>query len=108
MDNQTLISNYKAYISETSTSRLKRMCAELLKVCDFGIVGFTEKYFEPQGYTAVWLLSESHLAIHTFPEKNTTYLELSSCNAEKNQLFVEKLKGVKGVELVEYDQLPTT
>lgn len=32
-------------------------------------------------------MAESHLAIHTFPEKELCYVELSSCNAQKNQLF---------------------
>ena len=38
-----------------------------------------EHYFTPYGYTALFLLAESHFALHTFPEENKTYIELSSC-----------------------------
>lgn len=27
----------------------------------------------------LWLLAESHFAIHTFPEENKMYIEISSC-----------------------------
>ena len=42
---------------------------------------------EPEGYTALWLLGESHFAIHTFPEEQKTYIELSSCNLEYYEFF---------------------
>jgi len=51
-----------------------------------------EHNFAPQGYTAIWLLSESHFAIHTFPEEHKTYIELSSCNREMYDRFLEELK----------------
>lgn len=35
--------------------------------------------FDPFGYTCLILLSESHLAIHTFPERGKAYIELTSC-----------------------------
>jgi len=38
-----------------------------------------EHFFNPFGYSALWLLSESHFAVHTFPEHNQSYIELSSC-----------------------------
>ena len=42
-------------------------------------VGRTRHRFEPQGLSAVVLLSESHLAIHTWPESATAYATLTSC-----------------------------
>lgn len=61
--NQELMNEYKLKLSN----------------CGFGICGEVEKTFTPQGYTMLILLSESHFAIHTFPEENTYYIELSSC-----------------------------
>lgn len=58
-----------------------------LKKAGFTIVLFNEHYFPEQGYTCFWLLGESHLAIHTFPESNKSYIELSSCNLEKLEIF---------------------
>lgn len=48
----------------------------------FKILDCLEHHFEPVGYTALFLLAESHFAIHTFPEENKTYLQLSSCNKQ--------------------------
>ena len=74
----------------------------ILRVCmasapiGVAIVGFKEAHFEPQGYTAVWILAESHLAVHTFPEAGRTYCELASCNREK---FVAYLSLMEPLEV---------
>lgn len=70
--------------------KLKKNYDNLLKEIGFTIILFNEHYFPKQGYTCFWLLGESHLAIHTFPESNKSYIELSSCNKEKLDLFIRK------------------
>ncbi len=35
--------------------------------------------FEPQGHTILYLLSESHFSIHTFPERSYIALDLYTC-----------------------------
>jgi len=40
--------------------------------------------FEPQGTTAVWILAESHMAIHTYPEANFIALDIFTCGNEGN------------------------
>jgi len=87
METVQLISNYQTYLAETHPEKLKSLLKDILVACEYDIVGFTEKHFSPQGYTCVWILAESHLAVHTFPENNLTYIELSSCNAAKNEQF---------------------
>lgn len=77
------------YIQETNPQALKEFFNKLLQEAGLTIVGFTENYFEPQGYTAVWILAESHFAVHTFPEQNETACELSCCNLEKYHRFLE-------------------
>lgn len=86
-DTRTLIDNYKAWIKETRPEVLKVLVKQWLEQCGFQVLNFTEHYFKPHGYTCLWLLGESHLAIHTFPEKEVCYVELSSCNAAKNKNF---------------------
>ncbi len=56
------------------------------------VVGFSEVCFQPHGYTAVWLLAESHFALHTFPEEGRTYCELSSCNRQKFAALIELIE----------------
>lgn len=62
----------------------------------FKILGEVEYVFTPQGYTKLFLLAESHFAIHTFPEHKKIYIELSSCNKQKYKDFVKIIK--KGVD----------
>ena len=52
---------------------------KILEECGFGVVNYMEHRFKPEGFTSIWLLSESHLAIHTFPEEEKLYVEMSSC-----------------------------
>ena len=44
------------------------------------VVASVEHRFAPQGVSAVLVLSESHVAIHTWPETGTAYLTLTSCH----------------------------
>jgi S-adenosylmethionine/arginine decarboxylase-like enzyme len=48
--------------------------------------------WQPQGYTCLYLLAESHFAIHTWPEEQTTYVELSSCNRDFFHAFTVLLR----------------
>lgn len=64
---------------------------EILLCSGFKIVKKVEHYFEVQGYTALWLLSESHFAIHTFPEEHKMYIEISSCVKKYYDNFLERL-----------------
>ena len=85
------IDNYTGWIEDIDPSSLKRDFEEILLDSGFGIINFIEHYFEPQGYTGLWLISESHFAVHTFPEEHKTYIELSSCNTEMYERFLENL-----------------
>jgi S-adenosylmethionine decarboxylase len=75
------------WITETDPKILKADFDIRLKAAGFGICDFMEKHFEPYGYTAIWLLSESHLAVHTFPEEGKSYVELSSCIEDPFRAF---------------------
>ncbi len=82
------IYNYNTWVSGLQDSDIKPHFEKLLVSAGFTILQFVEHQFNPQGYTAIWLLSESHLAVHSFPEENKVYVELSSCNEEKNNQFI--------------------
>lgn len=87
--------NKSWWVKETLPDTLKNKLELMLQVAGFTIVGFAGYTFSPAvpcalseehghalecGFSAVWLLAESHLAMHTFPEEGKSYLELSSCN----------------------------
>lgn len=56
-------------------SLLDKICQEY----KLNIVGKSEKVFKPQGLTVNYLLSESHLTIHTWPEKGKCCIDLFTC-----------------------------
>lgn len=82
---------------QTDPISLVKDFESILQKSGFGILNFMEHNFEPQGYTAIWLLAESHFAIHTFPEKNKSYIEISSCNREMYNQFLQELKSYEQV-----------
>lgn len=61
---------------------------DILRDSGFTVLNFVDHVFEPFGWTALWLLGESHFAIHTFPEENKYYWELSSCIEDKYDAFM--------------------
>lgn len=85
------IFKHSQWIQETNPNKLREKFSELLYLSNFGVLNFQEHYFKPQGWTGLWLLSESHFAIHTFPEENKSYIELSSCNKEKHIFFINNI-----------------
>ncbi len=86
------IYSLKKWIPNTDPTSLKEIYQEFLEYAGFKILKYDSHTFENGGFTCFWLLAESHLAIHTFPESNKTYLELSSCNEEKLKRFESKMK----------------
>ena len=61
----------------------------VLDKAGFGVLGMQRQHFMPEGLTCLWLLSESHLALHTWPEHGVAYVELSSCNEAKSGVFAQ-------------------
>jgi S-adenosylmethionine decarboxylase len=44
------------------------------------VLGEVKHQFKPIGATPLYLLSESHLSVHTYPEKNYCAIDLYCCN----------------------------
>jgi S-adenosylmethionine/arginine decarboxylase-like enzyme len=86
--------NYNKWITYDVTEEMiiVRKFEELLIKSGFGIVKKVEHHFKVQGYTALWLLSESHFAIHTFPEERKMYIEISSCVKDYFDNFLNLIK----------------
>lgn len=55
---------------------------------------------EPAGITAIYLLSESHLAIHTFPESETVTLNVYCCTPRTPPAWAELLAETLGASVV--------
>jgi S-adenosylmethionine decarboxylase len=81
------IHNLRFWVTECDPMLLKVRFQQYLEEVGFVILNCSDHHFPVQGYTALWMLAESHLAIHTFPDKGYTYIELSSCNQGKSEHF---------------------
>lgn len=84
------IFNISGWINSVDELVIKIYFDELLEKSGFTILNYQYYQFKPVGYTGLWLLSESHFAVHTFPEENKSYIELSSCNYEFYKTFKSK------------------
>ncbi len=82
------IFNLKGWIPCVDQSFLEKEFTQLLKESGFTIVDLNSYQFPVKGFTAYWLLAESHLAIHSFSENQFSYIELSSCNLKKTENFL--------------------
>lgn len=66
----------------------------LLDICEkeqYSILGKLEYSFEPQGCTILFLLSESHISVHTFPERNYIAFDLYTCRNYTNNSVYESI-----------------
>tara|TARA_E500000318_G_C3360040_1_gene134321 strand:- start:110 stop:385 length:276 start_codon:yes stop_codon:yes gene_type:complete len=81
--------NFSDWVFETDPKALQNKYNKALQKSGFDVISYVEKYFTPQGYTALFLLGESHLAIHTFPEQNASYIELCSCVQKPFYKFIQ-------------------
>ncbi|WP_019533454.1 adenosylmethionine decarboxylase [Paenibacillus ginsengihumi] len=58
---------------------LQAQMVEAAEVCGATVLSVQAKQFEPQGATVLVMLSESHLSIHTYPEKGFAALDCYTC-----------------------------
>ncbi len=69
----------------------KGICKELCSLHQFTILEEVEHVFQPQGYTLLFLLSESHLSVHTFPEKKYLSFDLYTCREYADNSVYESI-----------------
>lgn len=93
--------NFQMWINITEPDVLKEAFSGLLAFSGYHVLNYMEHLFPNGGFTSLWLLAESHLAIHTFIEDQKTYIELSGCNKEMNLIFREAFSVKFGNQIVE-------
>ena len=54
--------------------------------------------FSPQGVSSALLLSESHIAAHTWPESGTAYISMTTCKP-LNDVTIQQIQELVGQEL---------
>ncbi|MDQ0090843.1 S-adenosylmethionine decarboxylase [Paenibacillus anaericanus] len=74
---------------------LQEHLVEAAESCGATILSMQSKQFEPQGATVLVLLSESHLSIHTYPERGFAAIDCYTCGETVDpQLAIDYLVSV--------------
>ena len=77
---------------------MEGMLEKAAKQMDLTLLKTVSHKFSPQGLTAVALLAESHIAVHTYPEENSIFVEVMSCgqrDAKEVLALMEDMLGGK-------------
>ncbi|QHT62090.1 adenosylmethionine decarboxylase [Paenibacillus lycopersici] len=74
---------------------LQAQMVEAAEACGATVLSVQAKQFEPQGATVLVLLSESHLSIHTYPERGFAALDCYTCGETVDpQLAIDYMMSV--------------
>lgn len=81
---------------------LRRVCARIIADLDLHVVGepMWRQFPPPSGVTGLYLLTESHLACHTYPESGLATFNLYCCRARPGWAWRERLEDMLGAERV--------
>ena len=60
-------------------SYLRCILNKAAKLANATVLNLISNKFEPQGATAIALLAESHISIHTWPESNYSAVDIFTC-----------------------------
>ena len=74
------VEDIENYLVLETVYGIKPLMEEIIQRCNLNVVSQCEYQFRPIGATMLYLLSESHLTIHTYPEKRACSINLYTCN----------------------------
>ena len=93
-----LLELYKCdYEKLNDESFLRCVLNKASKLANATVLNLISNKFEPQGVTAIALLAESHISIHTWPESNYSAVDIFTCGQNMlpelaSQYFIKALK----------------
>ena len=62
---------------------IEKVCVSALQTEKLTILNVFTHQFEPQGVTCLISLAESHLSVHTYPEKGCVAIDIFTCGNKK-------------------------
>mgnify|MGYP001582782017 CR=1 FL=1 len=102
-----LILDAQAVLGLNDRQRVEDWIREACRLADMHIIGM-QSHVLPNGHdngpgiTAVAVIAESHVAVHTFPEKGAVSMNLYSCRPFDSHLVLESFERWFGVSRVLY------
>ncbi|MEW6208711.1 MAG: S-adenosylmethionine decarboxylase [Acidobacteriota bacterium] len=84
------------------TDLLKALCERIIRDLDLRVVGepLWHKFAGAGGVTGIFLLTESHLSCHTYPEVGTATFNLYCCRERPRWQWEENLQSALGARQV--------
>ena len=77
---------------EYDPSVYERVINKIAKAADVTILNISKYKFEPQGFTILALLAESHISFHTFPEKGIISFDFFTCGKVNPAVALDIIK----------------
>jgi len=77
---------------EYTPSFFEKLVYKIAKKAKVTVLEISKHKFEPQGFTLVALLAESHISFHTFPEKGIISFDFFTCGRVSPAISIEILK----------------
>ena len=77
---------------EYDPSIFEKVIYDIAKAAKVTILNISKYKFEPQGFTILALLAESHMSFHTFPEKSIISFDFFTCGKINPSVAVEIIR----------------
>ena len=91
-----IINQYVALVKLDSEvalwDQVERVAKDLIIGLNLNVVKKTGYSFHPEGITLAYILSESHLLIHTWPESGLIHIDLVTCSYRSKEEFKKSLE----------------
>jgi spermidine synthase len=86
---------------EYDPSFFENLIHKISKVAKVTVLEISKHKFEPQGFTILALLAESHMSFHTFPEKGIISFDFFTCGKISPSIALEIIKKeIKHIRIV--------
>ena len=77
---------------EYDPSLFEKVINDIAKAANVTILNISKYKFEPQGFTILALLAESHISFHTFPEKGIISFDFFTCGKIRPSVAIDIVK----------------
>ena len=90
---------------EYDPSLYEKVIHDIAKAAKVTILNISKYKFEPQGFTILALLAESHISFHTFPEKGIISFDFFTCGKVSPSVAIDIIKKEFGILPIQITKL---
>ncbi len=71
--------------------KMQGLLDDIVSLLDVTVVGRVSHKFQPQGVTILLLLAESHISVHTWPERGSFTIDVHTCSRTIDKPVLEDI-----------------